>query len=37
MKESTCRDEKMKAYCKEIRKVEGKFDGIKLHHVLWCW
>jgi hypothetical protein len=27
--------EKMDAYCKEIRKLEGKFYGIEYTHVVW--
>jgi hypothetical protein len=27
--------EKMDAYCKEIRKLEGKFCGIEYTHVVW--
>jgi len=34
MKESTCHDVNMEAYCTEVRKLEDKFDGIDLHHVL---
>jgi hypothetical protein len=34
MKESSYQDEKMEAYYREVRKLEGKFDGIKLHHIL---
>lgn len=34
MKESTYRNVRMEAYCKEVQKLE-KFDGIELHHVLW--
>jgi len=34
MKESTCTIEKMEAYCEEAHKLEGRFDGIKLHHIL---
>jgi hypothetical protein len=29
----TC--EKMDAYCKEIKKLEGKFYGIEYTHVVW--
>ena len=25
----------MEAYCAEVQKLEEKFDGIELHHVLW--
>ncbi|XP_066344562.1 uncharacterized protein [Miscanthus floridulus] len=35
MKESTCHDMKMEAYCEEVQKLEDKFDIIKLHHILW--
>jgi hypothetical protein len=34
MKESTCCDVRMEAYYAEVRKLEDKFDGIKLQHVL---
>ena len=27
-------NEKMAAYCQEVRKLEGKFDGLELRHVL---
>jgi hypothetical protein len=27
--------EKMDAYCKEIRKLQGKFYGIEYTHVVW--
>ena len=33
MKESSCHDPKMEAYCKEIRRLEDKFDGLELNHV----
>jgi len=36
MKESTCWIEKMKAYYEEVHKLEERFDGIKLHHILRC-
>jgi len=36
MKESTYWVEKMKAYYEEVRKLEERFDGIKLHHILRC-
>jgi len=36
MKESTCWIEKMKAHYEEVRKLEERFDGIKLHHILRC-
>lgn len=34
MKESTCQNVRMEAYCSEVQKLEEQFDGIKLHHVL---
>jgi ribonuclease HI len=34
MKESTCCDVKMEAYCVEVQKLEDKFGGIELHHIL---
>ena len=34
MKESSCHDPKMDAYCKVIRRLEEKFDGLELNHVL---
>ncbi|XP_072150886.1 uncharacterized protein [Setaria viridis] len=34
MKEASCRDEKMVAYYAEVQKLEEKFDGFKLYHVL---
>ena len=34
MKESSCHDPKMDAYCKAVRRLEEKFDGLKLNHVL---
>jgi hypothetical protein len=33
MKESSCHDPKMAAYCQEMRKLEDKFDGLKLNHI----
>ena len=33
MKESSCKSPIMTAYCQEVRKLEDKFQGIKLHHV----
>lgn len=26
----------MVAYCLEVHRLEGKFDGLELHHVHWC-
>jgi len=34
MKESSCHDLKMDAYCKAVRCLEEKFDGLELNHVL---
>jgi ribonuclease HI len=34
MGESNCRDSRMAAYQQEVRKLEEKFDGFKLHHTL---
>jgi ribonuclease HI len=33
MKNSHCRDEKMEAYCDEVRRLEDKFYGLELNHV----
>jgi len=33
MKESSCHDPKMTAYCQEVRRLENKFDGLELNHV----
>ena len=33
MKESSCHDPKMEAYCKALRCLEDKFDGLELSHV----
>ena len=35
MKESNCLDPKMEAYCKMVRRLEDKFDGLGLNHVAW--
>ena len=34
MKESSCVNPKMVAYCQEVRKLEDKFHGLELNHVL---
>jgi hypothetical protein len=34
-KEASCRDPQMTAYCLEVRKLEDKFEGLDIHHVLW--
>src|SRR5881394_933094 len=33
-KEYSCSSAKMSAYCQEVRKLEGAFDGLELTHVL---
>ena len=33
MKESSCHDAKMEAYCQEFRRLEDKFDGLELNHI----
>jgi ribonuclease HI len=33
MKDSSCHDPKMEAYCKELRRLEDKFHGLELNHV----
>ena len=32
MKESSCHDPKMEAYCNVVRHLEDKFDGLELNH-----
>jgi ribonuclease HI len=34
MGESNCRDSHMAAYQQEVRRLEEKFDGFELHHIL---
>jgi hypothetical protein len=34
MKEKNCVDPKMAACCQDVHELEGKFHGLKLHHVL---
>src|SRR5438105_15354999 len=34
-KEYSCTSTKMSAYCQELQKLEGTFDGLELTHVLW--
>ena len=34
MKESSCHDPNMDTYCKAVRRLEEKFDGLELNHVL---
>ena len=36
MKESSYHDAKMAAYCREVQRLEDKFDGLKLNHILRC-
>ena len=36
MKESSCHDAKMAAYCREVRRLEDKFDGLELNHIPRC-
>jgi hypothetical protein len=33
MKDSSCHDPKMEAYCKEVRCLEDKFHGLELDHI----
>ena len=33
MKESSCHNAKMAAYCLEVHQLEGKFDRLKLNHI----
>ena len=33
MKESSCHNPKMEAYCKAVRRLEDKFNGLELNHV----
>ena len=33
-KEYSCTSDKMSTYCREVRKLEGKFQGLELTHVL---
>jgi ribonuclease HI len=33
MKNASCHDDKMEVYCKAVRALEDKFDGIELNHV----
>jgi ribonuclease HI len=33
MKNSHCRDQKMEAYCDEVRRLEDKFYGMELNHI----
>ena len=33
MKESSCHDPKMEAYCKLVRHLEDRFDDLELNHI----
>ena len=33
MKNSNCESPLMDAYCQEVRKLEGRFRGLELHHI----
>jgi hypothetical protein len=33
MKNSNCESPLMDAYCQEVRKLEGRFWGLELHHI----
>ena len=33
MKEASCHDEKMEAYCNAVCRLEDKFDGLELNHI----
>ena len=33
MKESSCHNAKMAAYCREVRQLEDKFNGFELNHI----
>ena len=33
MKEASCHNEKMEAYCNAVRRLKDKFDGLELNHV----
>jgi len=33
MKEASCHNEKMEAYCNAVRHFEDKFDGLELNHI----
>ena len=35
MKNSNCESPLMDAYCQEVRKLEGRFRGLELHHIPW--
>jgi len=33
MKEASCHDAKMTVYCREVHRLEDKFDGLELNHI----
>jgi len=33
MKEASCHNEKMEAYCNAVRRLEDKFEGLELNHI----
>ena len=33
MKEESCHNEKMEAYCNAVCRLEDKFDGLELNHI----
>jgi len=33
MKESSCHNAKMVVYCREVRQLEDKFNGLELNHI----
>ena len=33
IKEASCHNEKMEAYCNAVRRLEDKFDGLELNHI----
>jgi ribonuclease HI len=34
MKEASCHNKKMEAYCNAVRRLEDKFDGLELNHIV---
>ena len=36
MKESSCHNAKMVAYCQQSHLLEDKFDGLELNHIPRC-
>lgn len=34
MKESSCHDPKMEAYCIAVQRLEDKFDGLEVNHIM---